>query len=48
MQRISWLDDLKIRASWGQLGNQNVGLYPFQEVLPPPHIHSTQLNPGHI
>ncbi|MEO5603455.1 MAG: TonB-dependent receptor [Cyclobacteriaceae bacterium] len=28
-----WLQNLKIRASWGRLGNQNVGLYPYQEVL---------------
>lgn len=33
LQQSTWLDDLKIRASWGQLGNQNVGLYPYQEVL---------------
>ncbi|MFC4870794.1 SusC/RagA family TonB-linked outer membrane protein [Negadavirga shengliensis] len=24
-----FLDQLKLRASWGQLGNQNIGLYPF-------------------
>lgn len=24
-----FLDQLKLRASWGQLGNQNVGLYPY-------------------
>lgn len=23
------VDQLKLRASWGQLGNQNIGLYPF-------------------
>ena len=23
------IDHMKIRASWGQLGNQNIGLYPF-------------------
>uniref|UniRef100_UPI003217344E SusC/RagA family TonB-linked outer membrane protein n=1 Tax=uncultured Draconibacterium sp. TaxID=1573823 RepID=UPI003217344E len=29
MQDISWLDNLKLRASYGSLGNQNVsGLYP--------------------
>jgi TonB-linked SusC/RagA family outer membrane protein len=33
MKGISWLTDLKIRGSWGQLGNQNVGLYPYQPVL---------------
>jgi TonB-linked SusC/RagA family outer membrane protein len=27
----SWLSDLKLRASWGQLGNQDIGIYPYQE-----------------
>lgn len=31
--QFTWLDNLKLRGSWGQLGNQNVGLYPYQEVL---------------
>ncbi len=36
MQDISWLDNLKIRASWGELGNQrimngnNPNYYPYQ------------------
>ncbi|MBB5285147.1 TonB-linked SusC/RagA family outer membrane protein [Rhabdobacter roseus] len=30
MKGISWLDDLKIRAAWGQTGNQEIGNYnPF-------------------
>ena len=33
MQDMGWLDNLKLRASWGQLGNQNVGTYPYQNVL---------------
>ncbi len=29
MQGVSWIDDLKIRASWGQTGNQFIGdFYP--------------------
>lgn len=27
MQNINWLNSLKLRASWGQLGNQNIGNY---------------------
>lgn len=27
MQNVSWLDQLKIRASWGIAGNQNIGNY---------------------
>ncbi|MDO4702787.1 TonB-dependent receptor [Tannerella sp.] len=30
---LSWLNNLKIRASWGQLGNQNIGVYPYQAVM---------------
>lgn len=29
MKNIKWLDNLKIRASWGKLGNQDIGNYPF-------------------
>jgi TonB-linked SusC/RagA family outer membrane protein len=29
----SWINDLKIRGSWGQLGNQNIGTYPYQSTL---------------
>ncbi|WP_337942153.1 TonB-dependent receptor [Parabacteroides sp.] len=29
----SWLNNLKIRASWGKLGNQNIGIYPYQAML---------------
>lgn len=29
----SWISDLKLRASWGRLGNQNIGTYPYQSVL---------------
>lgn len=30
---LSWIDNLKLRASWGELGNQNVGNYPYQNLL---------------
>ena len=33
MENVSWLDNLKFRGSWGKLGNQNVGTYPYQNVL---------------
>lgn len=29
----SWLNNGKIRASWGQLFNQNIGLYPYQALI---------------
>ncbi len=30
---MNWIDNLKLRASWGELGNQNVGNYPYQNLL---------------
>lgn len=30
---INWLSDFKLKASWGILGNQNIGNYPYQTVL---------------
>lgn len=30
---VSWIENLKIRGSWGKLGNQNIGNYPYQQVL---------------
>jgi len=33
LQNVHWLNDLKIRGSWGQLGNQNIGTYPYQSTL---------------
>lgn len=29
MQNIDVIDDLKLRGSWGELGNQNIGLYQY-------------------
>lgn len=33
LTKARWLDELKLRASWGQLGNQNIGNYPYQDAL---------------
>jgi TonB-linked SusC/RagA family outer membrane protein len=33
MKNVEWLDNLKFRGSWGKLGNQEVGTYPYQDVL---------------
>jgi TonB-linked SusC/RagA family outer membrane protein len=33
IKTVDWLDNLKLRGSWGKLGNQNVGNYPYQDVL---------------
>lgn len=33
MKDIKWLSNLKLRASWGELGNQLIGTYPFASVI---------------
>jgi outer membrane receptor protein involved in Fe transport len=30
---LLWLNNLKLRASWGKLGNQNIGNYPYQNSI---------------
>ena len=31
-EKLSFIDNLKLKASWGRLGNQNIGNYPYQSV----------------
>lgn len=33
MKSLTWITDMKLKASWGILGNQNIGNYPYQQVL---------------
>src|SRR5690606_4938557 len=33
MDDVNWISNLKLKASWGILGNQNIGNYPYQAVL---------------
>lgn len=33
LKDVEWVSNLKARASWGQLGNQNIGNYPYQDLL---------------
>lgn len=33
MENISWLSFLKLRASWGSLGNERIGNYPYQATI---------------
>ena len=30
---VPWVNDLKIRGSWGELGNQAIGDYPYQALI---------------
>ena len=33
MESVDFIDDLKVRASWGKIGNQSIGNYPFAAVV---------------
>lgn len=33
MKNISWLSFLKLRGSWGRLGNERIGNYPYQATI---------------
>lgn len=33
LKNVDWISNLKVRGSWGQLGNQNIGNYPYQDAL---------------
>ena len=33
MKDIDWLSILKLRGGWGQIGNQNIGIYPYQTTM---------------
>ncbi len=32
-EAVPWMSNLKLKASWGKLGNQNIGNYPYQSTL---------------
>jgi TonB-linked SusC/RagA family outer membrane protein len=32
-EAVPWVSNLKLKASWGILGNQNIGNYPYQSTL---------------
>ena len=32
-QRVAFVSALKVRASWGQLGNQEIGVYPYSSLV---------------
>ena len=33
MQDVDFISHLKLRASWGQLGNQEIGIYPYSSLV---------------
>lgn len=33
LENTAWLDELKLRASWGQLGNERIGLFRYVDLV---------------
>jgi TonB-linked SusC/RagA family outer membrane protein len=49
LKDVQWLSSLKIRGSWGELGNQNIGTYPYQSVLSyAPYAFSSTQQAGYV
>jgi TonB-linked SusC/RagA family outer membrane protein len=46
--RLGWINELKLRGSWGQLGNQDVGLYRYYSTisLDQPYFFGSQIHTG--
>jgi len=41
LENVSWLTNLKVRGSWGKLGNQNISNYPYQDVYTSANAYNT-------
>ncbi|HLZ87249.1 MAG TPA: TonB-dependent receptor [Puia sp.] len=41
LEDISWLTNLKLRGSWGRLGNQNISNYPYQDLYTSADAYNT-------
>jgi TonB-linked SusC/RagA family outer membrane protein len=41
LEDVSWLSNLKLRGSWGRLGNQNISNYPYQDVYTSANAYNT-------
>lgn len=39
MEGVTWLNEWKLRGSWGELGNQNITNYPYQSVYEPGYAY---------
>lgn len=48
LKEVDWLGQLKLRASWGQLGNERIGLFRYLDLISPgqDYIFGNTLNPG--
>ncbi len=41
LENVSWLTNLKLRGSWGRLGNQNISNYPYQDLYTSANNYNT-------
>ncbi|WP_431217873.1 SusC/RagA family TonB-linked outer membrane protein [Puia sp. P3] len=41
LDNVSWLTNLKLRGSWGKLGNQNISNYPYQDLYTSANAYNT-------
>ena len=41
LDNVSWLTNLKLRGSWGKLGNQNISNYPYQDLYTSSNAYNT-------
>ena len=48
LKDVDWLGQLKARASWGQLGNERIGLFRYLDLIAPgqDYIFGNTINPG--
>ena len=48
LKDVDWLGQLKVRASWGQLGNERIGLFRYLDLISPgqDYIFGNIVNPG--
>ncbi|MBC8769943.1 TonB-dependent receptor [Arenibacter sp. BSSL-BM3] len=48
LKDVEWLGQLKVRTSWGQLGNERIGLFRYLDLIAPgqDYIFGGSINPG--
>jgi TonB-linked SusC/RagA family outer membrane protein len=48
LKNVSWISNLKLRASWGQLGNQNINLFRYVDLinLGQEYVFGNNVSPG--
>ncbi|WP_251807984.1 TonB-dependent receptor [Arenibacter sp. H213] len=48
LKDVDWLGQLKVRTSWGQLGNERIGLFRYLDLIAPgqDYIFGGNINPG--